>query len=166
MPSQPTHPVTIMPTASKAPDIPQREICPPDFKRWTTQGGLSDLEAEYAKWLSQIADAEEMFNSYVYESEAHCLGDADARQHRYHLCALMKTGEYLALKFLLHGQDEDDLASVQRYVALIDGKVGGFRDTLYKWHAPAEQQDDLPESFKQAAREIEAGQIEDMEKEL
>ena len=152
-----------MPTANQ---IPEREIRLPDFKRWPDQGRLSDLEAEYAKWLSQIADAEEMFNSYVYDSESHGLTDADARQHRYHLCALMKTGEYLALKFLLHGQDEENMEPVLRYVALIDGKVTAFRDTLHKWHSAAEQQTDFPESLKQAAREIEAGQIEDMEEEF
>lgn len=151
-----------MSTLARKLEIPHREICPPDFKRWNqSQGGLADLEAKYAEWLSEIASAEDLFKEHVYQTDD--LTDGDARQHRFHLCSLMATGERLALKFLMHGDENDNMEFVQKYASLIDGKLETFRQTLHKWHGPIDQQTDLPDSLKQAASEIETGQIEDWE---
>jgi len=142
--------------------FPAREIAPPSHQRWVEEkkDEFSALKERFREWTASTEEHEELFRRFVYESKR--AFDGDFRQHRMCLCCLMSEGEEIAYDFLvyLEKQPSEEGAS---YVAIIDQKVSDLRTTFFKWHAGVEAQADLPESLKEAAREIEAGQVEDWE---
>ena len=139
-----------------------REIAPPSHRAWreAREDKYALLEARYSEWLKSLAEMEEVFKKRVYENEN--FSDADARQHRYHLCGLMTDGEGLAFDFLAL----DNGADVQSYVTLLDQKLGVLRHTLHAWHGAISDQNDIPESFKKGTAEIDAGKVVSMDEAL
>lgn len=139
-----------------------REVAPPSHLAWreAQEDKYAQLEARYSEWLKSLSEMEEVFKKRVYGNEN--FNDADARQHRYHLCGLMAGGEGLAFDFLALKDGED----VQSYVTLLDQKLDVLRSTLHAWHGAVSDQNDIPESFKKGTAEIDEGKVVNMDEAL
>lgn len=108
------------------------------------------MRADLAAWVAHTEAARVLFKRYVYENpEAQ---QTDFRQHRAALLDLMAKGEILALEFLRHHEEEAPDA-----ITHLDGLLAGLSREYFDWHGPLEAQSDVPESFKQAAREVSEG---------
>jgi hypothetical protein len=143
--------------------VQAREITRPSHRQWVTEREetFSSLEKSYSAWLNWVGQNEELFQEHVYNAAAPA--DYDFLQHHTRMCELMAEGGNLMMKFLNFRHRGMSVQAVDNYVSLIDQKVTTLRETFFKWHGDLKAQTDLPESLKQAAREIEAGQIEDWE---
>ena len=144
------------------PSRSSREVAPPSHLAWreAQEDKYAQLESRYSEWLKSLAEMDDVFKKHVYENEN--FSDADARQHRYHLCGLMADGEGLAFEFLAL----KDGADGQSYVTLLDQKLDVLRRTLHSWHGAVSDQNDIPESFKKGIVEIDAGKVVSMDEAL
>jgi hypothetical protein len=141
----------------------KREYAPAQPKGWVVaeEDPLSALTRELGEWIQELSQNDVLFKKYVYENENYT--NSDTRQHRARICRLIAVGETLALGILILGQKSGNLDEVKPTVQLIDQKIKKLLDELMTWHGSLEVQSDIPESFKQAAREVEQGQIEDLD---
>jgi hypothetical protein len=112
--------------------------------------------------LSQSPLTKKLFKAHVYNNQN--LSKYDLRQHRGRLCCAISVGENLALSFCEMGpslgMSPEDIKTT---VALIDQHVDKLAATLFTWHGPLNGQSDIPESFKQAAKEASEGKIVDLD---
>jgi hypothetical protein len=116
------------------------------------------LKREFAEWLNNIAASERVFKSRVYENAD--LNENDIRQHRCRVCALISMGEYLAIAFtMMAGKNPESASETKPIVAVIDQEVAKFFHRLISWHGPLDIQADVPDSFKQAAKEAKEDKI-------
>ena len=113
-----------------------------------------NLDSLYAAWIEQIDRIEGMFKQHIYENPK--ADQFDYRQHRLLLYSLLFAGENLAMTLLRL----EKLIPIGHYIERVDAKLVELYDTLQSWHGKLEDQSDVPESFKQAIRELENGQIE------
>jgi hypothetical protein len=119
------------------------------------------LKSEFAEWTKEISANEKLFKLHVYENQN--LLKSDLRQHCGRICHSIATGEYLAAMFTTVGRQTDTESEVNPIISLIDHQLGKLLDALIAWHAPLDAQKDIPESFKQAAREAKEGNIVDLD---
>jgi hypothetical protein len=146
--------------------FPSREIAPPAHRRWAgiTKGEFSTLEKRFRDWVALIDKYEELFRQNVYESQD--AWDADFREHRMHLCALMAEGEELALDFLMFIEKNLPAEEATAFQKIIDHKLAALRLVFFQWHGPLEAQSDLPQEVLDGIRDIESGKVFDMEEAL
>jgi hypothetical protein len=124
--------------------------------------GASDLfEARLNDWLKQVEDNEILFRQHVYQNEN--LTSFDVRQHRARLFDMIANGEHIALTFLEWGIKNSRLEEVKPTVEFIDQRTQKLLLILREWHGSPDQQTDVPESFKQAMREIAEGNLSDLD---
>lgn len=113
----------------------------------------------FGAWTSDVAMNEELFTRHVYQNQN--LGELDLRQHRFRLHGMIAVGEKLALDFL-----QIKTEAAVSHVSFIDEKLKVLNATLAEWHGSLEEDPAIPESFKQASREVAAGEFTDMEPEF
>jgi hypothetical protein len=116
------------------------------------------LQNSLSEWLADITVKQEMFKRFVYENED--LHDTDLRQHRLFLFELLCHGEALALDYMMHAEAGPKEA-IEATMRLIEERKKELFRVLLEWHGPPDIQTDLPDSFKQAMREVEEGKIVD-----
>jgi hypothetical protein len=120
------------------------------------------ITREIGDWFKQLSEAEGLFKKHIYGNEN--INESDIRQHRCHLCALLAEGELLALNVLILSEQTNLPANeFKPVVDTIDQKVKKLYGQLFEYHGPIESQPDIPESFKQATREVNEGKLEDMD---
>jgi len=102
---------------------------------------------------------EGIYKERVYDNPD--ISDVDLRMHRLTLNGLLHDGENLALINLVLGDQLKQQEEYRQRANEIDAKKADLFKTLIMWHGPIEAQTDIPESFKQAMREVEAGTLED-----
>ena len=140
--------------------FPAREIVPTGWAMEEQKDPSQIAKDHFALWTKSIAMNAELFKKHVYENEN--LGELDLRQHRARLHAMIAFGENLAFDFL---QLKDPRAT-EAHVPFIDTQLAQLRGTLEEWHGPIESDPNIPETFKQATREVLAGQLEDFEDDM
>jgi hypothetical protein len=123
------------------------------------------IERMFTGWVNSVAESEALFQQYVYDNAD--LNVGDIRQHRAITCGLISDGDliYIQIHQLILATKDDENAphkELLAYAEVLDQKLKKLMDTLLSWHAPLASQTDIPESFKQAAREVAAGKLEDM----
>ena len=134
------------------------------YRAWTDEeeDEFSAAEKDYAGWISELAQGEELFKKHVYDNpEAE---EYDFRQHRAKLYHLLAQGEALALKFL--SLSRVHAAEVRKFVALLDERLEGLRAVLRAWHGSLEEQSDVPDSFKRGLEDLTQGRTVEMERAL
>lgn len=104
---------------------------------------------------------EQLFKLHVYENPN--VGQTDLRQHRLRLCKTIAVGEALATLFIALGRAGTAQKEEEPIIALIDQQVGKLFSVLLAWHSPLAAQPDVPDSFKQAAKEEQEGKIVDLD---
>jgi hypothetical protein len=120
---------------------------------------LALLKETLLQWIERLREGEQLADKHVYSNPN--FSQLDARQHRHMLHYLIWKGEDLALELLRLQRPEE----TSMYVSIIDDEVSDLNRKLQEWHGdPADAA--IPESFKQAMREAEAGQTVDMEEDL
>jgi len=117
------------------------------------------LQRTLGQWINELSESESLFKKHVYETDN--LLKSDLRQHRAWTCKLIADGEILAVNFQKFGEEigakkEKEYAPT---IELIDQNLKKLFDSLIAWHAPLAMQTDIPESFKQAAQEVEEGKV-------
>ena len=117
------------------------------------------LNQFFVTWLGALESNESAFKRYVYDNPN--MSDADLRQHRILLHNELQCAEQLALGYELFARQNDRLEEYADKIKLIDQKRDEIVKVFLSWHGPVEMQDDVPESFKQAMCEVEAGELED-----
>jgi hypothetical protein len=125
----------------------------PDPEKW--------LSMQLASWLKDVAESEEVFRQHVYENKD--VTQMDFRQHRASLFAFLSDGENLAIGYTLWAEATKKEKEALAAVNLLDEKLAVLRNILWKWHGPLEAQSDVPESFKQGAKEADEGKIVDLD---
>lgn len=145
-----------MPQAFKMPLT--REVCPPNFRQWVNEEDKQSnvLETSFEQWLKNISNLEGAFKHFVYENPK--LSNVDLRQHRKWLCILISEGEELALALSLNNH-----GARKKITPAIDAKIKELLEVLFKWHAPPEFQNDIPQSFKQAMEAVGKGNFSERE---
>lgn len=119
------------------------------------------LQRELGDWFKELSESEGLFKKHVYANDE--INDSDIRQHRCRLAELIAAGETLALNFLIVAEATKTKKEVMPIVEAIDQKVKDLYSRLFEYHGPIESQPDVPESFKQASREVNAGKLEEMD---
>jgi len=120
------------------------------------------LERKLGDWIKEVGENESLFKKNVYENPE--LHDWDVRQHLARICALISSGESIAIGISVLREAAPGLSEqLNPIVALIDQKIKTLLDALIRWHGPLSVQSDIPESFKQATREVEEGNIVDLD---
>jgi hypothetical protein len=141
--------------------IPAREIRPPSYSQWVSDG-FAQLENMYTEWVVSLAKIEELAQKRIYDADD--TTDFDLRMHRMLLYGVLQQGEVLALgieKYM--SENEDDAVQAPDYLNLVDKKLESVRHILHKWHCPVDAQDEIPESFFQGLRDFKEGRTADME---
>ena len=137
-----------------------RSIAPRSHTRWLQREDEGEaLQSLVADWLKDVATNEQLFKENVYENQN--ANEGDFRQHRAHLCALLADGNCIALGLLEWAQQEQKGEQISAYIILLDQKLKELLETLFAWHGNLKSQTDVPDSFKQAADQIEHGNIVD-----
>ena len=141
----------------------QRETAPQSHREWIRQEEDPEiiLQSELANWLKNVSSNETLFKEHVYENNN--LTDADLRQHRSRICDLISSGEVLAMGFVFLGQQKKKENEFGVVAQMIDQALKKLLETLFAWHGPLSAQADIPESFKQAAKEVADGKIVDLD---
>jgi hypothetical protein len=141
----------------------KRGLTPAISQEWLGQqeDPSAALTRMLAEWLQSIGSAESQFKKYVYDNDN--LNGFDMRQHRGHLCALISDGEMLVMDVSILSQKSGLQDEAKPILEMIDQKIKKFLEELIEWHAPLAMQADIPESFKQAAKEVEEGKIVDLD---
>lgn len=141
-------------------------VSPLSTQRWFNEkkDQFSVLKQRFRDWSKMCEENEELFQRYVYNNENP--SDGDFRQHRFVLCNMMTHGESIAYDILTFCGDNPETDAETKmeavsYARFIDQKLAQMRSTFFKWHGDVESQMDFPDSLKEAAREIAAGNIED-----
>jgi hypothetical protein len=119
------------------------------------------LRRQLGVWLQDVSANNALFKKHVYDNDD--LGESDLRQHRGRICELISLGELLAMGFTAFGQETGKEKEVLPVVETIDQVLKKLFDVLMAWHGPLAAQTDIPESFKQAAREVEEGKVVDLD---
>jgi hypothetical protein len=140
-----------------------REMFPQSHRTWLVEKQTQEeaLQTGFTGWMEDVSKNEKLFREHVYENKD--LVELDIRQHRGRLLALLADGEALSLAFYAWGETSGKIDHVVAYVNLLDQKLKELFTALWEWHGPVEAQSDIPESFKQAAKEAEAGKIVDLD---
>lgn len=140
-----------------------REMAPASHRVWLQEQEDENemLQKAFASWMKGLADAQNLFKKHVYENPD--FNEFDLRQHRASLCSLIHDGEFLAYSFIKNAGETGKIEEIQPTLALIDQKVKEMLEVLFAWHAPLKSQSDIPDSFKQAAQEVEEGKIVDLD---
>ncbi len=120
---------------------------------------FTELEEHYGAWIADCASVEELFKKHVYENPE--MTGMDLRQHRAVLYRLMSFGETLAVDFFY--LQNADRQQVIAYFKLIDQKLSTLRERLNAWHGKLQNQEDIPESIKQAFAELDNGDLLSLE---
>ena len=143
--------------------FPNREYAPPGRTLWVrpTMDQFTICTGAFQQWLSDIEKEQALFKINVYENNN--LTESDLRQHREHLCGLLSIGESVALAFMSVGQQPDKAKDVIPYINMIDQKLKELFSVLFAWHGPLQGQSDVPESFKQAVAEADAGNLVELD---
>jgi len=127
------------------------------WQLYVSQDEYPILQNSLASWIKNISSVDPAFKHRVYENED--MQGFDIRHHRAGLLALLADGELLAIQFLAYGFRSQRTEDAQAHVDFIDRKLKELFNTLIAWHGPLSAQADVPESFKQAVREVEQGKI-------
>lgn len=158
------------PTQMISPAIKQigRELAPFGYSGsrtrvlWEEPDAFLAIQNSMGQWLSNIGEAEAVFRRFVYENTN--LQDTDLRQHRIGLYALLCDGEALAFDCNKYGAAHpDERTKTGPLLAVIEQKLGVLFDTLVSWHGDLHSQQDIPDSFKKSAKELEEGKIVEFE---
>ena len=135
--------------------------------RWIDSAAFSEakdpllaLRDAFGEFTNKMAEAENLASKHVYHNPNYT--PFDARQHRQVLHYLMFKAEDLALRFLLLKRPEETAA----YVSALDEQAQRLQKVFQEWHGEPENDPEIPASFKEAMREMAAGQLTDMEKDL
>jgi len=142
----------------------QREITPQSYRllwQLRTQDERSWLESAFQDWLRNLSQHEATSQRFVYQNQE--MNDLDLRSHRGSLCALISDGEFLAMQYLAFGSRAGNSDEAEATVNMIDQKLKILLNTLFAWHGSLNDQPDVPESFKQALREVEDGKVLDFD---
>jgi hypothetical protein len=150
-----------MPAVATKIAIPSREIRPPSYSQWVSDG-FSQLENMYTEWVASLAKIEELAQKRIYDADD--TTDFDLRMHRMLLYGVLQEGEVIALGIESYmAENEDDAVQAPDYLNLVDKKLESVRHILHKWHCPVDVQDGIPESFFEGLRDFKEGRTTDME---
>lgn len=140
-----------------------REIAPKSHRVWQTQNEdvLSSLQSHFKAWLDDITQSESLFKQNVYDNPD--LSDMDLRQHRIMLYDILHSGEELSFLYLDFGYRFGKIQEVKPFIEIIDGKLKEFFKVLFAWHGSIDNQQDLPDSLKQAFKESDEDKLVDFE---
>ena len=121
---------------------------------------MAALKERFVELKEKFSEADDLATKHVYHNPN--LSMTDVRQHRFMLHYLLYKAEGLALDFeILKRPDE-----TADYVNSLDGEVQRLEKIFQDWHGDPETAPDIPGSFKQAMREVRAGETEEMEDDL
>lgn len=140
-----------------------RELAPVSHRVWLQEQSdeAEVLQAQLAKWLSNVSSHEALFRRHVYENPD--MTEFDLRQHRAVLFAMIADGEMLAVEYIKWGAKQSKIKEIQASVNLLDEQVAKLLQVLYAWHSNAKDHPDIPESFKQAMQEVVEGKLVDLD---
>ena len=108
----------------------------------------------------KLAEMEKQVVKHVYQNPEFSL--LDARQHRLSLHFYLCKAEELALEFEILKRPGETAA----FVTFLDGEIQRLQKIFQDWHGDPETHPGIPESFKEAMRELKADQTEDMEEDM
>ena len=118
------------------------------------------LRVGLAEFNEALAEAEALFAQNVYENPN--FSPLDARNHHFVLHYYVFQAGFLATHFVALNRSEETSA----YVSFLDAEIKRLEKILQEWHGNPETDPTVPESFKRAMREVEAGQAADMEADM
>lgn len=119
-----------------------------------TADEVTQIKQEFSSWLAGIEQNKKLFEMYVYKNPN--FSALDLRQHRSRLFALLGHGEHLYVKL----SSLQDKLEPSGYLKVIDENLKALADIFNAWHAPLDAQADIPQSFKDAVKELKRGEIE------
>ena len=136
-----------------------RGLTPATSQEWVVQeeDPGTVLTRNLGQWLKDVSFNEDLFKKHVYENEN--LSDSDLRQHRARICGMIADGDELVKAVMLLAEETRTQNEAKPIVSVVDQRIKKLFDALIAWHAPLAAQTDIPESFKQAAREVEEEKI-------
>ena len=130
--------------------------------RATEEDQFTVLERRFADWINRTSTGEDIFKKHVYDNPK--MNFLDLRQHRSGLYGLLAEGEELAVDFIvLKAKDHPKQTEIDNFVIVVDQKLNELRKVLYAWHGDLDDQDDIPQSFKDAIHELERGETEPLD---
>ncbi len=121
---------------------------------------LTLLKERFVELKEKISEGDKLAAEHVYHNLD--LSMIDVRQHRFMLHYLLCKAEELALDFEILRRPSE----TADYVISLDGGVRRLEKIFQDWHGDPESASDIPESFKQAMREVRAGETEGMEADM
>jgi len=143
----------------------KRGLTPATSQGWVVEAEdpANALTRAIGEWFTELGQNDGLFKKHVYDNDS--LNDLDMRQHCGRICGLVSDGQHLILDIMTwaHTQGEDAMQEAKPIIKAIDQKIKKLTDELFAWHAPLDSQTDIPESFKQAAREVKEGKLEDLD---
>jgi hypothetical protein len=141
----------------------KRGLTPVATQGWVVQeeDPATALTRALGEWFTELSHNEGLFKKHVHDNEQ--LNVSDMRQHRARLCALIADGEHLVLDVMILAQKTGAIEETKPIIEMVDQKLKKLFDELFAWHASLDVQTDIPESFKQASREVKEGKIVDLD---
>lgn len=141
----------------------KRGLTPASSQSWVVpkEDPATELTRAIGAWFTELGNSEALFRKHVYDNDN--FNEGDRRQHCGRLCALIADGQALAVEITLLAQESDAINEVRPIIEAIDQKLKKLIAELFEWHGSLENQHDVPESFKQSAREVNGGKIVDLD---
>lgn len=140
-----------------------RGLTPAKPQEWAIQNEdpATVLTRNLGQWLKDVSFNEEMFKKHVHSNDN--LSDLDLLQHRARLCGLIADGEWIVRDVTVFTDEIGGADEAKPMISLVNERLKKLFAELFSWHAPLASQTDIPESFKQAAREVEEGKVVDLD---
>jgi len=129
---------------------------PPNYWVASTQPDeVALLKEEFNFWLQGVSKNEKLFEQNVYKNPN--LTGLDLHQHRARLYTLLARGEGLIVKFYAFAQANK--IDPSGYYKVIEENLNSLTKTFNDWHGDLESQEDIPQSFKDAIRDLNNGKV-------
>ena len=141
-------------------ETPSTDIIKHVRKEWNPaqDDDVSKLKKDYAVWVERVAVTQDAAAKQLYDNPDSC--PIQLRFHLQNFAALLSRGQLMVLKaYDLSSRGEAPGDFFADEIDNIDRLVPSLVDRLHMWHGSIDSQHDIPDSLKQAFKEVESGDV-------